>query len=137
MADETPTETAPPAIIAETGVAMDGDYPHNHRLRAEALAKAGEASDPDGIVTDELIADAGERIEREEEANSVDGRSKSELETMAAAEGVDLSEAKNNGERAKLIEQARAESATSTTETTAPPPPVSDESKAGDESKGA
>lgn len=68
MAENNETETAPPAMDVETGVAMDGEFPHNHRLRAEALAKAGKATDPGGLISDELIADAKARLARLEEA---------------------------------------------------------------------
>jgi len=61
MADEPIEETAPP-VIAKDGTAMDGKFPHNHRLRAEALAKAGRKSDPDGMIEDDLIADAAARL---------------------------------------------------------------------------
>lgn len=53
-----------PSTEPETGVALDGDYPLNHRLRAEALAAEGKSEDPGGLVSPELIADAGERMER-------------------------------------------------------------------------
>jgi len=52
----------------EAGVAMDGDYPANHRLRAEALAADNKVEDPDNIVSPELIADAADRVEAEEKA---------------------------------------------------------------------
>lgn len=49
------------------GVHLAGkaELPANHRLRAEALVERKEAKDPDGIVTDELIVDTAERLERE------------------------------------------------------------------------
>lgn len=68
MADKTETETLPPAMDAETGVAMDGEFPHNHRLRAEAMAAAGVETDEAGLISDELIADAKERLAREKAA---------------------------------------------------------------------
>lgn len=109
---ETPTETAPFKVRESDGVALDGDYPHNHRLRAEALAADGKTSDPDGLVSDELIADAGERVRRIEEAEAearrLDNRSKADLEEIAAREGVDLTAAKSNADRVALIEDARA-----------------------------
>jgi hypothetical protein len=60
--------TGLPTADKETGVATYGEFPLNHRLRAEALAKAKLEKDPDGIVTPELIVDAGERLEREAKA---------------------------------------------------------------------
>jgi hypothetical protein len=59
--DET---TAPPAMT-EDGVALHNDYPVNHRLRAEALADAGETTDPDALISDELIAATKDRLDRE------------------------------------------------------------------------
>lgn len=56
---------SPPKTDEATGVAMQGDYPLNSRLRAEALAQAGKATDPDALITDELIADAADRLQRE------------------------------------------------------------------------
>lgn len=56
--------TADPATN-EQGFAMLGDYPLNHRLRAEALATAGVATDPDGAVSDELIAATKDRLAQE------------------------------------------------------------------------
>lgn len=50
------------------GVTMDGDYPANHRLRAEALAADGKSEDPLGYVSPELIADAGARVAAETKA---------------------------------------------------------------------
>jgi hypothetical protein len=64
MADETP-EWTPPQHDAATGVAMHGDYPLNTRLRAEALSDAGQHDDPDGLVSPELIRDAGARLQAE------------------------------------------------------------------------
>lgn len=114
MAEETENdvvETALPATREGDGVALHGDYPLNHRLRAEALAKDGKTTDPDNMVSDELIVDAGERMKRLEaardEAESLEGRRKAELEEIAATEGVDLSDARNNGDRVRLIEEHR------------------------------
>ena len=68
MADKKETETKPPETDAKTGVAMAGKHPLNHRLRAESLAKHNANSDPDGMVSDELIADTKKRLERETKA---------------------------------------------------------------------
>lgn len=76
--EPTPAEAAQAAYAAvgintETGVAFDGDYPANARLRAEALAADGKASDPTGIVSDELIAATADRVASEKaeaEANT-------------------------------------------------------------------
>lgn len=148
MADEKPIETAPPAMNAETGVAMDGDYPHNHRLRAEALSRAGKEADPDGLVSDDVIADAGKRMEAADKAAKqaeADAKRRAtelrrmtteQLEETAIEEGVDLSSAKTNGDRADLIEAARNPSATVDSDNPAAPPPVSDEQRAS-ENEGA
>lgn len=48
-------ETQPPKVD-ENGVHYFGDYPANHRLRAEALRKARLKHDPDGLITPEMIA---------------------------------------------------------------------------------
>lgn len=87
MADEaasTTTDTAPaaeapkdwqPQQVDEAGVYLAGEsgLPVNHRLRAEALAKARRKSDPDGIITDELIADTADRLRAEREAAAKEG----------------------------------------------------------------
>ena len=64
---EKPDEQQPPKVT-EAGVAIYGEYPANHRLRAEALAADGKDEDPDGIVAPELIADAGKRMKAEKPA---------------------------------------------------------------------
>lgn len=63
-----PDDWQPQQTDTETGVFMTGDYPTNHRLRAEALARARRKTDPDGIVSPELIADTAERLRAEREA---------------------------------------------------------------------
>lgn len=59
-------------IRISDGVQLEGEalLPHNHRLRAEALAAKGRKSDPDGMISDELIADAADRVSRENAAES-------------------------------------------------------------------
>lgn len=109
----------PGAVIAtaaprtdKSGRAMLGDYPFNHRLRAEALSAAGVEKDPDGVVTPAAIVAAGARVAALEAAKvdalDLTGKRKAELEEIAALESVDLAGAKNNDERASLIEKARA-----------------------------
>lgn len=66
-------ETNPPALIEKTGVALVGDYPANHRLRAEALATAKLDKDPDGLITDDLIADAAKRLDVIKETSPLAG----------------------------------------------------------------
>lgn len=61
---ETAEDWSAPKHDPETGVAMHGDYPFNSRLRAEALATAGKAEDPNGLIPPELIVDAAGRLER-------------------------------------------------------------------------
>lgn len=48
----------------EDGVYLhgEGDLPLNHRLRAEALAVAGLEEDPEGLISEELIAGTAERL---------------------------------------------------------------------------
>jgi len=53
------------AELARQGFAIDGGYPVNHRLRAEALSKAGIAEDPAGHITADMIAATGERLAAE------------------------------------------------------------------------
>jgi hypothetical protein len=59
----------PPKTTSE-GVAVietpNGEYPVNHRLRAEAMARDGLTTDKDGRISDELIAATAERLDREE-----------------------------------------------------------------------
>jgi hypothetical protein len=104
------TTWEPPAVEPESGIAIDGDgLPVNHRLRAERLADAGKDSDPGGVISDELIADAKERLERERKARPpVAANMKvADLERIAKREDIDLSSASNNAERVALIEAAR------------------------------
>lgn len=67
-------------IDAATGFATDGKWPVNGRLRAEAMAAAGETTDPDGIVSDELIAATKDRVEREV---AEEERQRAQVETNA------------------------------------------------------
>ncbi len=71
-----PEQEAAPAVAAddwspqaanEDGIYMTGDYPTNHRLRAEALSKARRKSDPDGIIDEDLIASTSDRLKAERE----------------------------------------------------------------------
>lgn len=64
----------PPATDAETGVALDKPegLPLNHRLRAEALVAKGEATDPNGEITDEFIAATAERLDAEKAGAEAD-----------------------------------------------------------------
>ena len=116
MADEAENdapEWSPPKHDAETGVALYRDLPLNHRLRAEALADAGETEDLDGLITPELISDASNRLAAdraaEEKAHPPISASMrvAELERIAAREEVDLSTATNNDERVSLIQAKR------------------------------
>lgn len=91
MADDD--MTAPAKTDPETGTTFVGDYPLNHRKRAEALAKARKTSDPDGLIPDELIVDAKERVarldvaEREAKAKADAEAKAAETETKAADTG--------------------------------------------------
>lgn len=112
-----------PARPNEDGVYLEGDWPHNQRLRAEALAKAGKDEDPDGIVDADAIKGAKGRLDRQAAADAeaeaarlkafppVNANMKVEdLERIAADSDppVDLSSAANNKDRVALIEQARS-----------------------------
>lgn len=116
-------EWSPARPDPESGVYHEGEYPHNHRLRAEALSKDGKAEDPDGIVDADMIKGAGERLaaqaKAEEEAEAarlaafppVRANMRTEdLERIAAESDppIDLTAAKNNADRVRLIEAARA-----------------------------
>lgn len=114
-------EFSPPLVEADTGIALDGDYPVNHRLRAERLAEEGKDSDPGGVISDELIAATKERLEgdkraaeilrEEEEARNPPVRANmktADLEKIAEAQGIDITAATNNEDRVSLIEGARA-----------------------------
>lgn len=77
MADEKDEaqDTRPPVVDAATGVHMagaDGKYPLNHRLRAEAMAADGVTTDPDGLIGDDVIADAAKRLKAEPKAEAVE-----------------------------------------------------------------
>ena len=65
MASTDEPESNPPAMD-ENGVAMDGEYPANIRLRAEALAREGVTTDPGGLVDDDTIGDAANRLAHED-----------------------------------------------------------------------
>lgn len=132
-------ETAPAATDKETGVALDGDYPHNHRLRAEAMARDELAEDPDGLISPELIADATRRLEAEARAAELRAEEErkarppvsesmkvAELEEIAGREGADLTGATNNAQRVERIEAHRAASSNPV------PPPGEPEKPAGD-----
>lgn len=56
------------------GVYLAGasELPANHRLRAEALAARGVKKDPDGIISEALIADTAERLKAEAKAAAAD-----------------------------------------------------------------
>lgn len=114
-------EHGPPMIEADTGIALDGDYPVNHRLRAERLVAEGKTSDPGGVIGDELIADTAtrmegdkraeaERLAAEEEANPpVNSNMRiADLEKIATAQGIDISSASNNEQRVEMIDAARS-----------------------------
>lgn len=62
-------ETAAPEA-GKDGVAMSGKFPLNHRLRAEALAKAKKDADPDGIVDADAIKEGAKRNARREKAEA-------------------------------------------------------------------
>jgi len=56
------------AELANNGFGIVDSFPANHRLRAEALVRAGLDQDPHAHVSPELIADTKDRLEREAQA---------------------------------------------------------------------
>jgi hypothetical protein len=104
---------SPPAMDPKTGIALDGPggLPVNHRLRAERLALDGKETDEGGYVSDELIADARDRLDRIRESIQPvrENMKTADLERIAEDEGVDLTGATNNAERVRRIEAARPE----------------------------
>lgn len=113
-ADKEVVETAPPAQDPETGVALAGGYPVNHRLRAEALFKAGKEEDPDAIVSNELIADAGARLKADEAAEAArrpavsTTMTREALDKIASDEGLDPSAYSTKDDVVAAIEAKRA-----------------------------
>lgn len=104
--------TQPPAVEKETGIALEGDYPHNHRLRAEALAKEGKDEDPGGIISKEIIAATAERLaleEAAEEQRKADEVAAEEAAKHAANETDEQRKAREATEAAaKVLEAAQA-----------------------------
>lgn len=64
VADADLPEDAADQARRPDGTFLAGQFPLNHRLRAEALAASGAKSDPDGLIGPELIADAEKRLAR-------------------------------------------------------------------------
>lgn len=62
---EAPSETML-STDPETGFATDGEWPVNHRLRAEAMARAGVTHDDAGEIEDWLIAETKDRLAAED-----------------------------------------------------------------------
>jgi hypothetical protein len=120
-ADDVET-TAPPATVEGTGVALYGAWPDNHRLRAEALARAGEEADPDGIISNDLIAETASRLEREDAAAAAarpavsTSLRRETLDAIAEAEGLDPAAYPNKDELVAAIETKRAANGTSNEE---------------------
>jgi len=118
MASTDEPEFNPPAIDAETGVAMDGDYPANIRLRAEALARDGKTSDPDGLIGDELIADAARRVKHDDAdaraaANATPSLDWTKAKLIAHAEGLGLT-IESDANKDAILADIHAASAAST-----------------------
>lgn len=58
--------TAPPKTD-DAGIVQHGGYPLNHRMRAEAMARAGVTTDEMGLIDDDLIAETVDRLKVEDE----------------------------------------------------------------------
>jgi hypothetical protein len=128
----TETEAAPEAPKLDEftaarqaeGFAIEGLYPANLRLRAEALSIAGKTEDPDKIIGADMIASTGERLAAE--AREAAAREKAEetaeakeakrlramdlkaLHALAVAEAVPVESDANKTTIVKAIEDARA-----------------------------
>lgn len=67
-AETAPVAEAPapkdwaPATVTQDGVHLHGEFPVNHRLRAEAIVKKGRKTDPDGLITEDFIAETAKRL---------------------------------------------------------------------------
>lgn len=115
VTDPNDGSTWSPPKRGEGGVELAGEWPLNHRLRAEAMATAGVTTDPDGLIDDALIVDAGERLAADAKAakanqpKSPSRMSRAELDAEMARLEITAPEEATNPERAKLIEAARAE----------------------------
>ena len=120
MAEESATVTQPPIHQQETGIAMAGNYPLNHRLRAEALVADGKETDPDKMVDDATIADTKARLQAEQdeakakaEADAAASRElhamkKDDLISTAEQEGVQHDPSAPKADIVQAIEQSRA-----------------------------
>jgi hypothetical protein len=104
-----PREAEAIAPTRPDGIALDGHgLPVNHRLRAAALAERGDDEDPHGEISADLISEERGRLAAyDSEYPLTSGATKAQLEKLAEAEGVDISGASNNEERAALIDAAR------------------------------
>jgi hypothetical protein len=98
QAEAAPALAPDVAELADQGFAIQGQFPANHRLRAEALVAANLTSDPDGIIPDDLVTDARDRIAADAAA----------LKEQQAAERKDAGEFKGV-KLPKLVELANAE----------------------------
>jgi len=58
--------TAPPKTD-DAGIVQYGQFPLNHRMRAEAMARAGVTTDEMGLIGDDLIAETVDRLKVEDE----------------------------------------------------------------------
>lgn len=93
-----------PPLTAKDGTAMNGLYPLNNRLRAEALANEGKTEDPDGIIEPDVIASTGERLEREAKAakDAEDAAAAEQAEAEKAAEAQRIADEKATAAAEKL-----------------------------------
>lgn len=124
-------EWGPQKVREEDGVHLAGrsELPANHRLRAEALVALGKHEDPDGIITDELIADTKARLKAEAAALApadipLAKQTKKQLAATARAETTALPAKATAAVMIAKIEAARAAKAAAEA-AEAPAPPAS------------
>lgn len=108
---------SPPKSDPETGVALYGDLPLNHRLRAEALADAGASEDPDGLILPELIEDARTRLKatRADEDRAVPSMRWERADLLAHAEKIPGLVIETDANKAAILKAITAASTASTT----------------------
>lgn len=104
-----------PAKPGKDGIFLDEhQLPLNHRLRAEALAKAGATEDPGNQVSPELIADTKARLAAEAggiATKPLAAQTVPQLRATGKAEQIPLPRKAKHAELVGEIERVRAERA--------------------------